>query len=230
MQIDVIVPTYHKKLDIVSRTADHNIKILEANSIDFSYIIVVDFHSNVDSTLNYFNLNSLSDRINIYFRFNQTGHKESFRCINLGFHLGNAPFVLIMDDDYTISNEYIAAIKKLDAPAIFAESFLCEGERVEINLNPFEEAMTIGSGQPKFIKRSIAIENGLYDDRYYGYMYCDNDFSRRYGGLPGILILDGADLGINTESHDHFYGDKSIPMEQLHSMYIEHNRKLFFSV
>ncbi len=229
MLLDVIVPTFHKKFDIVCETTKHNTSILDSLGVEYRYIIVVDLHADVDSTLNYAKLNSLSPNVNMYFSMNSTGHKESFRCINLGFHLSKAPAVLILDDDYLISKAYILALQNFDAPAIFVNSYLANGERHEISMNPYDEAMTIGSGPPKYIRRHVVEYVGLYDSRYIGYMYCDNDFSRRYGGLPGTIVLDGADLGIAVKDHPHYYGTRLVPKDKLHDMYKDRNYKLFLS-
>lgn len=230
-KIDIIVPTFYAKRDILLQSVSENVKLLTQKEIDFTYIVVVDFHELFDCQLAYYNINRISSRVNLYFKYNQTTHKESFRAINFGCCISKAANMVIMDDDYIVSEEYLDLLCKNMEKPVFCSSFLRKkGELFvaeEVSMDANSESMTIGSGIPKFLSRITLFRNGLYDEQFVGYTFCDNEFSRRYCALENKLVIDGAKFGITHLEHDHYLHGAKVDVQTLHLQYIDQNRKMF---
>jgi len=224
MNIDVVIPTYYAKLDILNKTVKENCDLLKKMGVRFRYIVVVDFHSGLDNRLSYLDI-MRTPNVEVYFKANISEHKESFRAINFGIQIGEFENVLVMDDDYLLSKKYIDKVKDFVGNALFLKSFYRnDGERVWKD-SIKDGGQSIGSGQPKLLKRDFLLSNGLYQEEYVGYMFCDTEFSYRYEKLDGVEIEDGDVLDIMHLEHCYRYRGRDIDKERLHLLYFKQNKE-----
>lgn len=239
MNVDVIVPTYYAKKDILKRTVSDNCRMLKLSNFNFRYIIVVDYFFKIDNKMDYDLMVSSDSNVDIYFKYNTSLLKEQHRCINFGFSIGSSNNVLIMDDDYLLTCDFLNSLKNEvekrneDYDGIFLPSYFEENEKMhgglgqlyKISKDPNIEGMTIGSGSPKLINRKTANKIGLYNNDFIGYMFCDNEFTFRYANRDIIILPEN--FGVRCIKHKYYHFGNEIEKNNIHNLTYSRNKEIF---